>query len=169
MSRGWGAREIVLTLALIAAGCDTGVQAIDGSAMGGTGDAGAGDGGVVDAATATDAGIASGTGLPCDVAMVLNVCRTCHGNQLADGVPMHLVTWSDLTAPSPVGGTYASRALARMTDPMSPMPPPPSDLLAAGLVATFRMWVMAGAPMGNCSASGDGGVPGPYDTDDICT
>jgi hypothetical protein len=54
----------------------------------GTGGAGMSDGG-------------SAAGLPCDVQSVLSMrCGSCHGVVPAQGAPMSLVSYADLTAPS---------------------------------------------------------------------
>ena len=118
-----------------------------GSAGGGA--AGTG-GGVAD----FDGGLA---GLPCDIANLLRTrCTSCHRTPLAGGATMPLTSYAELTAPSPLGGTYAARSLTRMRDPIASMPP--TGLPLAEL-ASYEAWINAGAPMGTCgSVAGDGGV-----------
>ena len=111
-------------------------------------------------------GTAAGSGLPCDVATVLGDCTGCHTSPPVGGAPMPLLSYADLTAPSPKGGTYADRSLVRMKDMGAPMPPGAAEPAAS--VATFEAWVTSGMPMGSCGGA-DGGGPNPYDTPDVCT
>lgn len=120
-----------LALALFAASCGTDVQPF--SPDGGNG-----------------SGPGGGAGLPCDVQAVLSNCTSCHGSPPSNGVPMPLVTYSDLIASSPMGGTYAQRAYLRMTSATNPMPPAPAAPLPASDIATFKAWLDAGMPAGDC-------------------
>lgn len=132
---------------LPATGPDGGATA-GGSAGGGA--AGTGGG----AAASFDGGLA---GLPCDIADLMRTrCVSCHSSPPTAGATMPLTSYAELTAPSPLGGTYAMRSLTRMRDPIASMPP--AGLPVAEL-ATYEAWINAGAPMGSCgTVAGDGGV-----------
>lgn len=149
-------------LAGVASGSCTGVEEImiGGGGAGQTTGGGGGDGGA-----------AAQTGLPCNVAATLKAyCLACHGSP-PSGAPIPLVTYENLAAQSPKGGTYASRCVTRMTDAASPMPPSPDGAtVPAAEVAEFEQWVQDGLPMGTCGeGGGGGGGPGPYDTPETCT
>jgi cytochrome c553 len=132
----------------------------------------------------SSSGTTMGTGLPCDVAAVLqNHCWSCHGPTPTGGAPESLVTLADLSAPSKSNPSMsnAQLAVARMNDPVSPMPPKPAAMVPAAERATFETWVQAGLPAGDCnggtggstssssgsSTSSSGGDP--YNTPPICT
>ncbi len=126
---------------------DSGATA-GGSAGGGAAGTGGGT------AASFDGGLA---GLPCDIATLMRTrCVSCHSSPPTAGATMPLTSYAELTAPSPLGGTYAMRSLTRMRDPLSSMPP--AGLPVAEL-ATYETWINAGAPMGSCgTVAGDGGV-----------
>lgn len=129
----------------------------DGGSLTGGGSSGAG-GGTAGTGGGTAASFDGGlAGLPCDIANLMRTrCVSCHSSPPTAGATMPLTSYAELTAPSPLGGTYASRSLTRMKDPLSSMPP--SGLPVAEL-ATYEAWINAGAPMGTCgSVAGDGGV-----------
>lgn len=116
---------------------------------------------------APDAGtVTSGIGgLPCDVSAILSDhCQSCHGATLAGGAPMPLMSYADLAAKRN-GVVTAQRCLDRMRNTAAQMPPPPATSVTAAELATFQAWVTAGAPMGDCSAPGDG----PFDGPPVCT
>lgn len=117
---------------------------------GGAGGAGAGDAG---------GGIDPGaSGLPCDVAAMLNAhCVRCHGAPLAGGAPMRLATRDDLLAASASypGQTEGQRSLARM-QAAAPMPPAPATPPSAVEISAFQSWVNAGMPQGSCQTQGGG-------------
>jgi hypothetical protein len=73
---------------------------------------------------------------------------------------MALVTYADLAAMSPKGGTYAQRSVVRMEDSGSPMPP--AGKIDISQVNEFASWVGQGMPMGDCennnSSSSSGGT-----------
>lgn len=129
---------------------------------GGTGGSGgtAGSGGT--------GGAGPATGIPCDVADVLKACTGCHHNPPSGGATTSLVTYDDLMATSPKGGTYADRCLVRMQDAAKPMPPSPAPMVSAAGIATFQAWATGGYPKGDCGAGGAGGGD-PYNTPDTCT
>jgi cytochrome c553 len=110
-----------------------------GGNAGGAGGAGGGTGG------------ASQTGVPCDVAKVLaDKCLSCHGAKPSGGAPMSLVTYENLTAPSKADPSkkYVERAVIRMQDQQSPMPP--GGGATADDVAVLQKWIDAGTPKGDC-------------------
>lgn len=113
----------------------------------------------------------SPTGLPCDVAQVLQAsCTSCHSDPPLPPAPMPLVTYAQLTAPSAryPGQSYAQRSLARMQDASLPMPP--GGGASAAAVATLQAWVSAGTPAGSCATSTpDGGTPGLPNSPPTCT
>ena len=78
---------------------------------------------------------------------------------------MSLVTYGDLVAQSPLGGSYADRAYARMTSTTSQMPPAPAPRLSSSDIATFKTWIDAGTPPGSCGAVG----PDPLNAAPTCT
>src|SRR5579859_7172318 len=110
----------------------------------------------------TTGGGMPGTGLFCDVQSVLRSrCQSCHTTPLPAGVPMPLVSSSDLMAP---GVTDPSRrvadlCVARMKDPQKPMPPVPAVPASASEIAAFETWIAAGAPP-TCATGGSGGAGG---------
>lgn len=130
---------------------------------GGTGGAG-GTGG----SAGGSGGAGPATGIPCDVADVLKACTGCHHNPPSGGATSSLVTYDDLMATSPKGGTYADRCLVRMQDAAKPMPPSPSPMVSAAGIATFQAWATGGYPKGDCGAGGAGGGD-PYNTPETCT
>ncbi len=116
---------------------------------------------------------AQDSGLPCPIAQLLQAhCQQCHRSPPVTA-PMPLVTYSDLVAPSQSDPTrsYAQVALARMQDPVRPMPPAPLPLVSASEIASMQSWISAGMPQGSCSTATDGGtpLPNPYDTPTVCT
>ncbi|MDP1922129.1 MAG: hypothetical protein Q8L14_38170 [Myxococcales bacterium] len=118
-----------------------------------------------DAGESTDAGLTD-AGDPCEVNTILwTRCVGCHSAAgPGDGVFTSLDAMR-LTPPDG-GARYAERALARIVDPVKPMPPPGVPQLTAQEKATFAAWVADGAQPKTCSppplrSSGlptDGGV-----------
>lgn len=106
-------------------------------------------------------GAGGGAGLPCDVQAVLSNCTSCHGDP-PNGAPMSLVTYGDLIASSPMGGSYAQRAYLRMTATTNPMPPAPAARVSASDIATYKAWLDAGMPAGTCGAD-------PLNAAPVCT
>jgi hypothetical protein len=127
------------------------------TALGGTGGSG-GSGGGVQTMPGTGGGTAvdpnSGTGMPCDVATALgHSCTTCHGTTLKNMAPMQMVTRHDLLVDSATypTQTIAERALARMNDNVTPMPPTDFGPRASGTDRTaLSNWITAGFPSGTC-------------------
>lgn len=78
---------------------------------------------------------------------------------------MSLVTYGDLVASSPLGGSYADRAYTRMTSTTSPMPPAPASRLSSSDIAKFKSWIDAGTPAGSCGAV----APDPLNAAPTCT
>jgi hypothetical protein len=144
--------------AVVTAGCgnDLGLDNADG---------GGGDNGNSNATGAS-------TGLPCEIESILaSRCQSCHGEQPAGGAPMSLVTYDDLTAKNTAGVMFAQRCLDRMTSRQ--MPPAPATVATAAEIATFRSWVTAGTPNGECAGNGGGSNGsnggGPFDGPPVCT
>jgi hypothetical protein len=160
--------------------------------VGGSGAAGGSGAGAGNGSTSSGASTSSGTGgapaatgLPCDVSAVLSTyCWSCHGPTPSGGAPNALVTRDELAAPSKVnaGQSYAQRAIVRMMDPTSPMPPKPAAGVSTADRAVFESWVNQGLPAGTCgssSSSSSGSTStssgsssssgGPYDTPVMCT
>lgn len=108
------------------------------------------------------------TGLPCDVdAIVRSRCHACHGP--TPTAPMALVAYDDFAKPSARDPkvNVAARALARMTDGQSPMPP--TGAAPSSEVAVFRGWVEAGLPRGACGADAGAGSTDAGSTAPQCT
>ena len=108
--------------------------------------------------TTGDAGAAlvgSHDGMTCEVANLLQSrCDSCHGStNPRAGLP--LVTYADLSAASPLGGsqTVADLCLSRMKDAASPMPP--SGALPSAEIAAFEKWITDGLPKGTCATTTD--------------
>ncbi len=110
--------------------------------------------GSVDAGKSGGSDMAPPDGLPCNIADILaEHCVGCHGQPPVGGAPMALVSYQDLTAHSPLmpTQTIAQRALFRMQDVMSPMPPGPTPTVPGSEIAAFQAWISAGTPAGTCS------------------
>jgi cytochrome c553 len=151
-------------------GCDFYGDAIggnraDGGGTGGFGGFGGfgGAGGSAGGAGGSGGGIDPGTsGLPCDVAAVLDAyCARCHGATLSGGAPMRLATRDDLMRDSATypGTTDGQRSLARMQ--AGTMPPAPSSGPNATELSAFDTWVTGGMPAGTCQTNtggSDGGL-----------
>jgi len=102
----------------------------------------------------------------CDVQPIFRArCVTCHANPPVAGAPMPLVTYADVTAParSDPSRTVAQVALARVQDPVRPMPPSPAARATAAEIALFSRWVAAGSPAACASPPFDGGAGDPAD------
>jgi hypothetical protein len=111
-------------------------------------------------------------------------CTSCHGTPPLAGVPMSLISYADLVTPSKAdpAETNAERALARMRDPLAPMPPAPASPATSPEIATLESWIAGGYPLvlGGCGGAGavatdagvadggraptDGGLPPPTTT-----
>ena len=191
-SLGLGAAVVV---AALAAGCgsaiDSATRSSDGAASGsnaagggeesddreGGDDPGGGAGTGTGTGTGTAGGGATGgggatDGVPCDVANVLAArCLSCHGQALAGGAPIALVTYAQLTATSPgyAPATQIERSLARMKDAQSPMPPGQPGSVSAADLAVIQAWIDGGTPKGACGAGPGGATPSPFDAPAKCT
>lgn len=119
----------------------------------------------------SDPTTAAKSGLPCDVqAFLSDRCQGCHGSQLAGGAPIHLVTYSDLTATNASGVLIGERCLERMKSASSQMPPPPAATAMTTEIAMFEAWVTAGTPPGDCTGgSGGAGGGGTFGGPAVCT
>jgi mono/diheme cytochrome c family protein len=182
-------------LALLAVAAAAGCQGVTGLSLLGTdNDGGSGGGGIVvggggspDAGGggSRDAGGGAGSGgasdggvvvdVPCDVYTVLSTyCWTCHGPTPTNGAPQALVTLAQLQAPSPsyAAQSNGERAVVRMADTGSPMPPAGNPVPSAAEQATFAAWVDAGMPTGSCATDAglpDAGPPDPLNAAPTCT
>jgi len=156
-----------------------GQQSTPGSGGGtpvGTGGA-VGSAGSVGTSGATPSGGPSPVGLPCDVqAMLAQRCTACHRSPPLAGVPMPLVSYADLTAPSKSNSamTNAELAVARMQATVAPMPPAPASPATPGEIATLQSWISAGYPQSGCgTTTADAGppptVPDPFTQPPTCT
>jgi hypothetical protein len=100
--------------------------------------------------SAQDAGIVMehSAQLPCAVEQILvENCRTCHGQTPAAGARISLVSHADLTAITTSGVTVFERVKARIHDVQRPMPPVVAMTpLAADALETLDQWLAAGAP-----------------------
>lgn len=89
----------------------------------------------------------------CDVLAVLRQqCWSCHGTTLHDSAPSSLVTLEHLKGPSIVDAaqTNAERAVLRMENSNSPMPPGAVTRATAEQIALFKAWIAAGYPTASC-------------------
>ena len=120
--------------------------------------------------TEKDAGLASPaaskTGLPCDVAAVLDQhCTSCHAAGTPQfGAPMSLASAKDFLATAPKAKTPVHEASIDRIERDGPgaMPPSPQAPLSAAEKKTLLTWLEAGAPASQevCTkpGSGDGSV-----------
>lgn len=69
---------------------------------------------------------------------------------------MPLVSYDDLAATSPNGGTYAGRSVIRMKDAAAPMPPAPAAAVPDAEITEFENWVLSSMPKGDCGSGGGG-------------
>jgi hypothetical protein len=103
----------------------------------------------VDQAGAGADTVAAGTGLPCDVARVLQrSCWQCHGASPRYGAPTSLATYDALVARAQSAPNRKLYELLheRVRDASKPMPPPPNAKLADADLAVLDAWTRAGAP-----------------------
>lgn len=180
-SLGLGAAVL---LAAIAAGCGS---AVDSAATSGTHAIASGDGEGSEGNESGNegSGTAGGTtpgggagagsaadGVPCDVAKVLSAaCLSCHGQPVAGGAPISLVTYAELTALSATHApaTQIERSIARMNNAQSPMPPGAPGGVSAADIALLQAWVDSGTPKGSCGGAAGGGAQSPFGAPAKCT
>lgn len=138
--------KLVTLTAIVFAACGDAVIVGGGSGGSGSGGSGGGAGGTT-------------TGLPCDVAAVLQAkCISCHNAPPTGGAPYALRSYADLTGPAPApyaGQTVAQRSLARMQ--AATMPPGGGATTAE--LAALQGWITASMPTGSCAAPDAGPVP----------
>lgn len=129
------------------------VGACSGSVAGGTGGNGASSG---------------ATGLPCDLAAVIDAkCASCHSNPPTAGAPTPLLSASDLRAPAKTDPsvTMAQQSVKRMQAATAAMPP--GGGASASDVAAFQQWIDAGYPEGTCGGTSN---PDPaFSGPSVCT
>ena len=131
------------------------------SSQGGTNATVTATGGILAGAGGAGTGGNAGSGLPCDVQVLLiNRCDSCHGAILAAGAPRSLVSYADLIKPDPANTSMseAQVALERMQSTTSPMPPGPASLATAAEIAALQNWINSGYVPGSCGAGGAGGT-----------
>lgn len=131
----------------------------DSNTSGGTG--GTPSGGTSDPTVTSD--------MPCEATnLLLASCTACHGTPPSGGAPQALNSLAALRAASPSNPAQSNgaRALFRMQDSASPMPPAPNPPVAAAEQSAFSAWVDAGMPGGTCSSAVDAGtvIPDPVFT-----
>jgi mono/diheme cytochrome c family protein len=80
-------------------------------------------------------------------------CGSCHGEQLAFGAPMPLVSAQDFRADAVIsaGEKVAEVAARRLHDVAKPMPPKNAAQLSSDELATLDAWIAAGAPDATCA------------------
>ena len=133
-----------------------------GGSTSGSGGASTGTGtGGTSSSSGTGGATLAGDGVPCDLQMLFSsTCSTCHGNPPLSGLPS-LMGYATLTSPSAsnAGQTNAQRALARMQDNTTPMPPAPGTRASSAQITSLQTWISAGYPKTSCG-SGTGGGSG---------
>jgi hypothetical protein len=110
-------------------------------------------------------------GLPCDVAALLRArCQSCHSASPVSGTNLSLRGYADLASFSKVVPTVtvAARALHRMKDSLTPMPPTPVGPATLAEVAVLQGWMDAGLPRAKCDDDPNPST-NPYDAPITCT
>ncbi len=93
-------------------------------------------------------------GVPCAVAkLIADRCVVCHGQPPA-AAPISLVGYESLTAASSADPKkkVIERAILRMQDNSSPMPPGPAVTVPQNELLPLQTWVTAGTPMTQCQS-----------------
>ncbi|HEX5656464.1 MAG TPA: hypothetical protein VFX59_04680 [Polyangiales bacterium] len=103
-----------------------------------------------DARVVADAALApASSSLSCTALSIAQTkCASCHGEQLAFGAPMSLVSAQDFHADAVIskGEKVADVAAQRLHDVAKPMPPKNVAPLTSDELATLDAWIAAGAP-----------------------
>jgi mono/diheme cytochrome c family protein len=113
-----------------------------------------------------DSAVASSDGCAA-LAIAQSKCASCHGEQLAFGAPMPLISAEDFRADAVVsmGEKVVEVAARRLHDVKTPMPPKNAAQLSSDELATLDAWLAAGAPapQATCAppASSDAGMDKP--------
>jgi hypothetical protein len=113
------------------------------------------------AAVSVDGGTGVSSDLPCEAANVLAAyCVGCHSSPPRNGAPQALNSLAALQAVSPgyPGVSNGARAVVRMANTASPMPPSPNPNVPSAEQTAFAGWVDAGMPSGSCSTVVDAGT-----------
>ncbi|HMI91917.1 MAG TPA: PQQ-binding-like beta-propeller repeat protein [Polyangiales bacterium] len=93
-----------------------------------------------------DEATAGGARVPCEISALLEQhCARCHGATPREGAPLSLLRSSDFTAQRN-GRSVARSAIARMRDPLRPMPPATEPKLPASDRDALSDWLERGAP-----------------------
>ncbi|MEQ9495419.1 MAG: SMP-30/gluconolactonase/LRE family protein [Deltaproteobacteria bacterium] len=90
--------------------------------------------------------------------IVARRCLMCHGTMLQQGAPLSLVTYANVAAASPNGGTVYERMAIRVASTASPMPPAGQAMLTEDEIAIIVAWADRGGPQGPTSGGCDGGM-----------
>jgi mono/diheme cytochrome c family protein len=129
----------------------------DGGTWAGGGNTGGGTGGGAGGTGGSSGGLA---GLPCDVSALFQTsCVSCHYAGNTQNIPP-LASRDELAATSPLGGTYAARALTRIQAGTMP----PGGTVPAAEVTALSNWINGGLQAGSCGTAIDAGAPTP-----VCT
>jgi hypothetical protein len=131
-------------------GCDTACEdeSGDGSGDGGSETTAEDDGPDPDDGSGDD-GEPSGPAVPCEIQELLHEhCGDCHADPPRYGAPMPLAGYDHFQVPaaSDVTRSVWELAIERMTDPVSPMPPPSSSDITPEDRDALLAWLSAGAP-----------------------
>lgn len=108
--------------------------------------------------TLEDAG--SEASAACHVLTMLQTrCIGCHGATPSAGAPMALTSLDALRRPSQRDATQTTAALclARMSDPLAPMPPAPSPQATQEELASLTAWMGSGMPSCETETPGQNG------------
>ncbi len=81
--------------------------------------------------------------------IVRDRCQTCHDNPTANGAPISLVTYADVTAQASTGVPVHRQMYERVKSTSTPMPPPPNPGLSSSEIDIFKTWTREGAPEGD--------------------
>lgn len=121
--------------------------------------------------TASEGGASTAAeGLPCEVsALVETYCVNCHSDPPRSNAPTPLLSLEHFLSTSDIDpvATIGQRAVLRMADDESPMPPAPGTRPSEAERAAFSAWVTGGMVAGDCGAGG--GPPDPFAVEPTCS
>src|SRR5450755_1949041 len=113
-----------------------------------------------------------GTGLPCEVAALLqHYCVGCHSSPPVGGAPQAMLSYDNLVATATLDPTQKVGGYSVKLMQTGVMPPKPEVAPSAMEQAAFAAWVTAGMPKEACTTPVDAGVvaTNPYNTPLKCT
>lgn len=142
-------------------GCDDACESGSGE---GDATAGPDDGPDPDGGSSDD-GEPAGPAVPCEIQELLREhCGDCHAEPPRYGAPLPLVSYDHFHMPaaSDVSRSVWELASERMTDPVSPMPPPGRDITPEDRDALLA-WLQAGAPASDTEQACDDAPVDPED------